>query len=115
MNDDKTTFEQWAIVELLGHVRMAGRVTEEQLFGRAMGRIDIPGPGGDFLTQYFGGDSIYRLTPCSEAAARAVASANRPAPVSPYEIRQFALPAMESEEPADRDDLDEEYLYGQEY
>ncbi len=24
------TFEQWAIVELMGHVRVAGRVTEEE-------------------------------------------------------------------------------------
>jgi hypothetical protein len=66
-------FEQWAIVELYGHVKLAGRVTEEDVFGRTLGRIDVPLADGGWVTQYFGGGSIYRLTPCSEAAARQVA------------------------------------------
>lgn len=36
------SFESWAIVELLGHVRMAGRLTEEERFGGKMGRLDVP-------------------------------------------------------------------------
>lgn len=31
----------WAIVELMGHVRLAGYVTEEERFGAKLGRIDI--------------------------------------------------------------------------
>ena len=33
--------ETWAIVELMGHVRVAGFVTEEERFGVKLGRIDI--------------------------------------------------------------------------
>jgi hypothetical protein len=79
-------FDSWGIVELLGHVRVAGRVTEEQRFGATIGRVDIPTPDGSFITQYFGGGSLYRLTPCSEATARAVAARNAPEPVHPYEM-----------------------------
>lgn len=37
-------FDSWAILELMGHVRMAGRVTEEERFGSKVGRIDVPYP-----------------------------------------------------------------------
>lgn len=36
-------FGTWAILELMGHVKLAGFVTEEELFGGKIGRIDIPG------------------------------------------------------------------------
>lgn len=68
MADAKVAFETWAVVELMGHVRLAGRLTEENLFGSALGRIDIPvGDGTDeFITQYFGGGSVYRITPSAK-------------------------------------------------
>lgn len=34
----------WAVVELMGHVRLAGRLSEEEHFGAKMGRLDIPKP-----------------------------------------------------------------------
>lgn len=88
--DGKIGFDQWAILELMGHVRLAGRVTEEEMFGAKIGRIEIP-HGEDFITQYFGGGSIYRLTPTTEEIARRVASHNTPEPVHPWEMK--ALPA----------------------
>lgn len=33
---------EWGIVELMGHVRLAGRVSEVERFGAKLGRIDIP-------------------------------------------------------------------------
>jgi hypothetical protein len=69
---EKKPEEQWGIVELMGHVRIGGKVSEEQKFGVVMGRIDIPQKDGKFVTQYFGGSSIYRFHPSTEEAARAV-------------------------------------------
>lgn len=84
---EPTTFDTWAILELMGHVRLAGRVTEEERFGAKMGRIDIPHDEGDgFTTQYFGGGSIYRLTACTEEAARLVAKQTQPEPVHRWEL-----------------------------
>ncbi len=96
-------FDSWAIIELMGHVRMGGRVTEEERFGSKLGRVDVPLPAdptcivcqgkGDclpcdsrFTTVYFGGSSVYRLTPTTEKLARAVAAASQPRPVSLYEL-----------------------------
>jgi hypothetical protein len=85
-------FDSWAVVELMGHVRTAGRVTEEERFGVKMGRCDVPGKDGGFTTVYFNGSSVYRLTPCSEAAARAVACRAQPEPVHQWEMPQLEAP-----------------------
>lgn len=61
----------WAIVELMGRRVIAGRVSEQVIAGAALLRVDIPGNGDDVVaTQFYGGSSIYCLTPCDEATAR---------------------------------------------
>lgn len=86
MTDQAHRFKQWCILELLGHVRLAGLVTEEDLFGSKIGRIDIPSPDGQgFVTQYFSSGAIYRLTPTTEEIAHAVARV-APAPISRWEL-----------------------------
>lgn len=103
--DQIRIFEQWAIVELYGHVKLAGRVTEEDVFGRTLGRIDIPTGDGGFVTQYFGGGSIYRLTPCSEEAARQVASGVGTPKIYRLELTAAPPPpALDDEPDDDRDD-----------
>ena|SRR5579871_3085718 len=117
--------DQWAILELMGHVRLAGRITEEERFGCKLGRIDIPrGPKADclackgtglvgdkaqshrcqmpdcngFTTQYFSGSSIYRLTPTTEEIARRVAVTGQPEPVHPWTL---SLPSPSHEDDDD--------------
>ena len=101
MSDEKTPygaeippppFEAWCIVELMGHVRMAGRVTEEERFGAKLGRVDVPREDGTFSTHYFGGGSVYRLTPTTEAVARSVAGNSQPAPVHSWELPRTLTP-----------------------
>lgn len=84
-------FESWAILELMGHVRVAGFVTEQEVFGAKLGRIEIPTERGP-VTQFFGGSSVYRLTPCDEATARAVALHNEPEPVHHWELPEPQAP-----------------------
>lgn len=102
--------EVWAVLELMGHVRLAVRVSEEEKFGHKLGRIDVPTPAGGFVTQYFGGQSVYRLTPVSEDVAREVALHTQPRPVHAWELpRQLpptrpGLDEYDQVEPADHDD-----------
>lgn len=92
----KTEPESWAIVELMGHVKLAGRLTEEERFGVKMGRLDIPNDDG-FVTQYFGGGSVYRITAVTEEVARQVCKTTAPAPVSPWDFpKQLPEPAATS-------------------
>ena len=92
------TIEYWAIIELMGHVRMAGKVSEIERYGSKVGRIDIP-DGANFRTQFFGGSSVYRETPCSEDVARAVAAQSMPQPIHTWEMPR--LPAPEPDEHLD--------------
>lgn len=77
-------FIGWAILELMGHRRLAGFVSEATLAGVTMVRLDIPSEPP--ATQFYNPKSIYCLTPCSEATARQVANVNRAAPVQPWEL-----------------------------
>ena len=136
---DNKVFEGWAIVELMGHRRLAGYVQQAEMFGTVLLRIDVPSgcsaetdnwcplcgdckcpaaeldrndPGcplhapaskhGDpAATQFYGGSSIYCLTPTTEETARAFAARNQPAPVQTWELRSL-------EHREDRDDDEED-------
>jgi hypothetical protein len=85
MNDEKQgVFAEWAILELMGHRRLAGRVQEVAVCGQGLLRIDIPCEPP--VTQYYGIGSVYCVTPTTEELARAIARNWRPEPVHPYEL-----------------------------
>lgn len=92
------TFAEWAILELLGHRRLAGYLTEQQIGGATFLRIDIPSAEPNTLTatQYYAPSAVYGITPTTEDVARKVAAGSWSAPVQRWE-----LPAAEPDEEAD--------------
>lgn len=65
----------WAVVEIMGHRRLAGRVSQERLCDKAMLKIEIPvgvdADGGDiFAVEYYAPESMFSICPCSEEQAR---------------------------------------------
>lgn len=86
---------EWVILELLGHRRLAGWLTEQQIAGASFLRLDIPGgPGQPAATQLYSPGSVYAITPTTEEIARQVATRSRPAPVQRWE-----LPAAPARQP----------------
>lgn len=80
-------FDQWAIVEVMGHNRFIGRVTEQVIAGTGFVRVDIPSHGKDReFTKILSTGSIYAITPVSEDIARSMAGRVRQEPVHPYEL-----------------------------
>jgi hypothetical protein len=77
--------DSWAIVELMGHVALAGRVTKPGEYG-GLWQIDIP-DGEKFRTEFFGSQSVYRIRIVSEEIARAYA---KPA----YDIVEYDAPIV---------------------
>ncbi len=60
-----------AIVEIMGHRKPVGLIREEQRFGAALLRIDVPGAdGGIETTLYYAGAALFSVTPVTEATAR---------------------------------------------
>jgi hypothetical protein len=75
---DKDSWE-WAIVEVFGHRKHAGRTREEERFGAKLLRIDIPNKGAPaehgWTTIYYGGASIFSFALATEET---VLKANKP-------------------------------------
>ncbi len=90
----------WASVEIFGHRQHYGRIEEVERFGTKMLRIDEPTDDPEvFTTHFYGGGSIFSISPCTEETARAWAARNRPRPYQP----QHRLP------PPEHDDADEPF------
>lgn len=99
--EDQEKFESYAILELMGHRKLAGKVSETTVFGGVLLRIDIPGTNGSYTTQFYSPQSIYCLTPTTEDIARKYAANNRPEPVAHWE-----LPAPRVNLPEDDQDFE---------
>ena len=89
---ENTKFEEWAILELMGHRRLAGKITDAVIGGGAFLRIDIPMDDDKWTTQYYSPQSVYCLSPVDESIARMVAKNNQPAPVHQWEFPQLQRP-----------------------
>ena len=70
MSEASETFDDWAVLELMGHRRLGGRVREVTLAGGAFLRIDVPGNETPPFTQFYPPGSVYCLTPTTEESPR---------------------------------------------
>ncbi|WP_128000370.1 hypothetical protein [Piscinibacter defluvii] len=126
----------WAVVELLGHNRIAGRVSEQVFAGAAFIRVDVPEIVVSEVdydesppvrrqrliqahTRSFGAGAIYAVNWCDEDVAREAARGIKHEPLKPYQskeavaalvddARQLRLPGgvVPSDPDDDPEDLD---------
>lgn len=99
----------FAVVELFGHARIAGAVTEQTFGGSTFVRVDVPeitfseidyelprGPDGHprrtrtiaAHTRSFGPSAIYSINWCDETTAKLAAISIQHEPLKPYSVRQ---------------------------
>jgi hypothetical protein len=91
-------FEAWSIVELFGHQKIAGLVTEAVIGGCSLLRVDVPAVGEQpAYTRYFGQGAIYSLTPVSQEIARSALEYIRPRPVQAYMLPHTVSPVADDE------------------
>lgn len=83
---------EYAIVEIMGHRTIVGRVEEVERFGAKLMSIQPVFAGGLLDAVLIGGGSIYQFTPCS--AATALARQPREGWQLPSSIRAAMPPAM---------------------
>jgi hypothetical protein len=85
--DDADDGWEWAIVEIMGFRKHAGRCREVERFGAKLLRIDIPikgDPANGWETHFYSGSSMFSYTPTDEAACLKI---NKPyEPVAPYRL-----------------------------
>lgn len=98
--DDPSTdgpggFDQWAIVDVMGHQRYIGRVTEHVIAGKGFVRVDVPESNGESgFTKLIGPDAIHSISPISEQLAREMCGRRRQYPIEYYDLPEVKrLPA----------------------
>ena len=100
MNQEK--FEQWALVELFGHQKIAGKVSNQEIGGAPFIRVDVPKTKkSKKFTKLFGSAAIYSITITDEKTARAAAEYWQPEPMNQWSIEsmiQKQLPILEFSE-----------------
>lgn len=78
-------FESWGILEIMGHVTVAGLISEKVIAGQGFVRIDVPEREGEVgFTRFYGTSSIYSITPCTEEIARGAAARLQQRPITVY-------------------------------
>ncbi len=100
-NNDNAT-EQFAVVEMMGHRKIAGAIKQSELAPGALIRVDVFGADGLIeRTEHVGSSAIYDITICTEQAAKAAAIAHSPQPSFAYDIlrqrpeRQLSFGSMD--------------------
>ena len=104
---EQTKFEEWAVLELFGHQRLAGLVTEVQLGGASFVRVDVPEDGKKKawkLTKMYNPSAIYSITPVTEDTARMVAKSVSGEPVTRWDVVEMVREAKKALKPAYQDE-----------
>ena len=103
-SQENARLKSWALVELFGHQRIVGFLSEQSFGTGVLFRVDVPDLTKDGkvvragFTRYFGLSSIYSITPIDEEAVRELL------PVvdgSPSAVRPYTLPRREYREEDD--------------
>lgn len=111
------SFEAWAIVELFGHNKIAGKVSEHSIGGSMMVRMEVPDTeAAPAFTRFLHINAIYAINPVTEEVATAYAARLQVKPVEVWDAREVLkridaakqLAAASKSETPDPDDEEEE-------
>lgn len=105
----------WAVVELFGHQKIAGKVSDFVLGGESFVRVDVPATErGETFTRMFGKGAIYAINPTTEEIATRAAESVGQRPLNLYEAspqrENPALPTPEDFDPYGLDPDEEEEM-----
>lgn len=99
-------FEQWAIVEVMGYQRLAGKVTEQAVGGTSFVRVDVPEVGCcQPFTKLLGSGAIYAITITDEETAKAAAGHLLQRPMDEWSARRMLGIAHIEHDEVESDDM----------
>lgn len=94
MEDQK--FDIWAMVELFGHSRIAGKCSERNIGGAAFLQIDVPETNRNpAFTRLINPSAVYAINPVTEDVARKFAEQLQVAPIKSWDIHEFIEKAQQ--------------------
>ena len=110
MKDEK--FDTWALLELMGRQRIAGKVTEHVIAGTGFLRCDVPETKSNpAFTRFIAPSSIYAINPITEDVAVTYAENLNAKPIDSWDLSAFMQKAEQRRleiAAANQNDLPEE-------
>lgn len=101
-------FELNAIVELFGHQKMAGVVTEQTIGGASFIRIDVPETDQQPpFSRMLNPSAIYAINPVTEEVMLAMVERLQKKPIESWDIREMQKKMMLLSKENDHDDDDD--------
>lgn len=111
MNTEK--FDQWCLLELFGHNKIAGRVSESTIAGGTFLRVDVPETKSQpAFTRILNPSAIYAINPMTEEVARQYAENIQASPIEVWDIRRV-MEKIEAKKLLEQ--IPEPAMYGKEY
>ena len=85
---DTQKIELFAVVELFGHQRIAGKITEHNFGSSTFVRIDVPEtPSQPGFTRLVNPTAIYAINPVTEEVMITMANNIQQKPIEAYDVR----------------------------
>lgn len=107
VNSSDEALDMWAFVEVMGHSKIAGRLTTRKLGTNVMLQVDVlkPDGSGPWYSKLYAPASLFSITPCSEEFCQkwSKESEKYDAKPVPYIEAQRQLPAPS--DPSKTDDF----------
>lgn len=86
----KEPFEAWALVELMGHNKIVGRVSEHQFGNQSMLRVDVPEIDGlPAFSKLVAISAVYAINPMTETDAIDYAKQIKAKPFDVWSMEQL--------------------------
>lgn len=83
-------FEIWALVELMGHNKIAGRVTEHKFGNQSMLRVDVPAVGNlPAFSKIIAVNAVYAINPLTEEDATEYAAQLKATPLDVWDMQNL--------------------------
>ena len=81
----------WGQIELMGHQRIAGHITETTVAGKGMLRVDVPDQDGATThTRFYSPEAVYCISPTDRQIAIGLAANIKSQPVTIYDVARLA-------------------------
>jgi len=86
------SFEQHCIIALMGHARIAGKVTEQEIGGNVFLRVDVPKTDSiEAFTKFYSASAIYSITPVDEVTCLRAVAAFRERPIETWRLPETPM------------------------
>ncbi len=89
---EENGFKEWCLIELFGHQRIVGLVSDQVIGGEIFIRVDVPETKRQSaFTKMYGKGAVYCLSPLAEDVAKSLIDKFSQPPVARYELPSHDL------------------------